>query len=309
MDPQPRDGSVMIACPDARPPAYQAVIGLLPGRLLDRFVTSSYFNPDMHLLPGWRGTWPLNGTRSGRRCSSEETIPRFPPSRVVPCRSSTSCFESSRGWLAGFSQSSSSACSQRHVPPGSISGCPELWLAVALPRYWSSATSARSGRLPLCRRLGIPTVLSMVHGDVREEIEMLDQEAKRLPGVFPDLPGRRVARPQGARLATPAAVARHRTCGSDPCAFGSHRQPTYTATGYRQRGSGSFPMRRTVNGFVRPRRNSTAPTCTFLFAGGITQRKGIKYLLEAWERVRRPWLEASVARCVAREARPPLQFA
>jgi glycosyltransferase involved in cell wall biosynthesis len=28
--------------------------------------------------------------------------------------------------------------------------------------------------------------------------------------------------------------------------------------------------------------------CTFLFAGGITQRKGIKYLLEAWRRIRRP---------------------
>jgi glycosyltransferase involved in cell wall biosynthesis len=28
--------------------------------------------------------------------------------------------------------------------------------------------------------------------------------------------------------------------------------------------------------------------CTFLFAGGITQRKGIKYLLEAWRQVRRP---------------------
>ena len=28
--------------------------------------------------------------------------------------------------------------------------------------------------------------------------------------------------------------------------------------------------------------------CTFLFAGGISRRKGIKYLLEAWQRVRRP---------------------
>ena len=28
--------------------------------------------------------------------------------------------------------------------------------------------------------------------------------------------------------------------------------------------------------------------CTFLFAGGITQRKGIKYLLEAWRLARRP---------------------
>jgi glycosyltransferase involved in cell wall biosynthesis len=31
-----------------------------------------------------------------------------------------------------------------------------------------------------------------------------------------------------------------------------------------------------------------ATSCTFLFAGGITQRKGLKYLLEAWSRVRRP---------------------
>src|SRR5207253_3388775 len=29
-------------------------------------------------------------------------------------------------------------------------------------------------------------------------------------------------------------------------------------------------------------------SCTFLFAGGISQRKGIKYLLEAWRRIRRP---------------------
>ena len=30
------------------------------------------------------------------------------------------------------------------------------------------------------------------------------------------------------------------------------------------------------------------PECTFLFAGGISHRKGIKYLLEAWRRIRRP---------------------
>src|SRR5262249_26730450 len=30
------------------------------------------------------------------------------------------------------------------------------------------------------------------------------------------------------------------------------------------------------------------PGCTFLFAGGVCQRKGIRYLLEAWRRVRRP---------------------
>lgn len=30
------------------------------------------------------------------------------------------------------------------------------------------------------------------------------------------------------------------------------------------------------------------PGCTFLFAGGVSHRKGIKYLLEAWLQVRRP---------------------
>jgi glycosyltransferase involved in cell wall biosynthesis len=30
------------------------------------------------------------------------------------------------------------------------------------------------------------------------------------------------------------------------------------------------------------------PGCTFIFAGGITQRKGIKYLLNAWDRIRQP---------------------
>ena len=34
--------------------------------------------------------------------------------------------------------------------------------------------------------------------------------------------------------------------------------------------------------------SSDGPDCTFLFAGGISHRKGIKYLLEAWRRIRRP---------------------
>jgi glycosyltransferase involved in cell wall biosynthesis len=35
-------------------------------------------------------------------------------------------------------------------------------------------------------------------------------------------------------------------------------------------------------------RTSPGAECTFLFAGGITQRKGISYLLAAWARIRRP---------------------
>ena len=38
-------GPVLVACPDARPPAYQAVIGLHRARQLRGFLTACYYNP------------------------------------------------------------------------------------------------------------------------------------------------------------------------------------------------------------------------------------------------------------------------
>ncbi|HZW31950.1 MAG TPA: hypothetical protein VFF52_14665, partial [Isosphaeraceae bacterium] len=41
----PRAGKpVLVACPDARPPAYQAVIGLSRAGLLGEFLTASYYD-------------------------------------------------------------------------------------------------------------------------------------------------------------------------------------------------------------------------------------------------------------------------
>src|SRR6202012_1918926 len=45
-------------------------------------------------------------------------------------------------------------------------------------------------------------------------------------------------------------------------------------------------------------------SCTFLFAGGISQRKGIKYLLEAWRRVRRPGWRLQLLGALPRELSP-----
>jgi glycosyltransferase involved in cell wall biosynthesis len=45
-------------------------------------------------------------------------------------------------------------------------------------------------------------------------------------------------------------------------------------------------------------------TCTFLFAGGITQRKGIKYLLDAWRWVRRPGWRLQLLGALPREIGP-----
>ena len=39
--------------------------------------------------------------------------------------------------------------------------------------------------LPLCRRLGIKTIVSMVHGDVREEQELLERETRSSPDFMP----------------------------------------------------------------------------------------------------------------------------
>ncbi len=44
--------------------------------------------------------------------------------------------------------------------------------------------------------------------------------------------------------------------------------------------------------------------CTFLFAGGITQRKGIKYLLEAWHRVKRPGWRLQLLGALPRDIGP-----
>ena len=64
MESRPEEKSVIVACPDARPPAYQAVVGLNRAGRLDRFVTSCYYDPDgplatlaRRLAPGRFAQW------------------------------------------------------------------------------------------------------------------------------------------------------------------------------------------------------------------------------------------------------------
>ena len=81
MDLQPHDASVMIACPDARPPAYQAVIGLSRAGLLDRFITSSYFNPDTTLARLARKVAP-HGYAKWETILRRRNDPEIPAERV-----------------------------------------------------------------------------------------------------------------------------------------------------------------------------------------------------------------------------------
>jgi glycosyltransferase involved in cell wall biosynthesis len=145
-----------------------------------------------------------------------------------------------------------------------------------------------SGRtLPLCRRLSIATVLSLVHGDVREEVEVLEQEALAAPEFFPIYLG------DGALDRAELDWLHRRRLRDIALADlilvpSNHIADALAARGTSPRRIRVIPYAADCRRFRPLAGKCHESTCTFLFAGGITQRKGIKYLLEAWARIRRP---------------------
>jgi alpha-maltose-1-phosphate synthase len=276
--------SVLVACPDARPPAYQAVIGLERAGLLHNFLTSSYYDPGAPLATLARRLVP------NRFSSLEKVLLRrhdgeIPADRVstIPCVDLSLQVEAR---LSGRSQTVKRLLAQARA----------TWfdrrLAHLLARHRFSALMVFSDvgssvSLPLCRRLGIPTVLSMVHGDVREEALVLNKEAALAPEYFPIYLGdgaldrselawlhrRRLRDIALADLVLVPSAHIAQTLAEHGTSTGKVRVVPYAADCRRFR-----PL--------SGKRHDAC--CTFLFAGGITQRKGIKYLLEAWSTVHRP---------------------
>jgi alpha-maltose-1-phosphate synthase len=275
---------VIVACPDARPPAYQAVIGLSRARLLHTFLTAYYYGGNgplsalgRRLAPGRFARW--------ERVLRRRHDPEIPRSRVRPAW----------GYDLALSVERRLPARRRHARRRLARWRTEWFdrrvarsLARARPEAALIFSDVGSGRaLPLCRALGIASVLSMVHGDVREERQVLEREAEAAPDFFPLYLGdgaldrdelswlhdRRLRDLELAdRILVPsehiaATLARHGTSRE------KIRVVPYAADTRRFRPD--------------PAKKHDA-SCTFLFAGGITQRKGIKYLLEAWRRVRRP---------------------
>ncbi|HEV3121076.1 MAG TPA: glycosyltransferase, partial [Isosphaeraceae bacterium] len=141
--------------------------------------------------------------------------------------------------------------------------------------------------LPACRTLGIPAVLSMVHGDVREEREVLEQEAEVSPDFFP------IYLAQGAIDFDQLAWLHERRLSDVERADrilvpSEHIAKALARNGTPRSRIAVVPYAADTRRFIPDPQKRPGPSCTFLFAGGITQRKGIKYLLEAWRRVRRP---------------------
>ena len=114
-------GSVAVACPDARPPAYQAVIGLERAGRLQTFLTSSYYDPEGPLARLARRLAPNRFFRLEkallRRHDAEIPAVRVAkmPSVDLRCESN----HDSRG-----DRKAGNACSRKREQPGSIGGWP-----------------------------------------------------------------------------------------------------------------------------------------------------------------------------------------
>jgi glycosyltransferase involved in cell wall biosynthesis len=141
--------------------------------------------------------------------------------------------------------------------------------------------------LPLCRRLGIKTIVSMVHGDVREEQGILARENASSPDFMQIYLG------NGALdLSLMAWLHERRLCdlALADCVLvpSSHIAQTLVRHGTPPGKIHVVPYAADCRRFRPDDGKRHGAGCTFLFAGGISHRKGIKYLLEAWRRIRRP---------------------
>jgi glycosyltransferase involved in cell wall biosynthesis len=275
---------VVVACPDARPPAYQAVIGLGRANLLSRFVTSTYYDRECRLARLLRRCAPRQFGR-WERVLLRRHDPEISSARVV-----TDCsydvalrFEARLARLAPASKRELARWRTEH-----FDGLVARTLKRSRPESLLIFSDVGSHMtLPLCRRLGIKTILSMVHGDVREEQELLEQEATAAPDFLPiylgdglldrsELSWLHERRLRDIELADRVVVP------SEHIAVALMRHGTAPA---RIR---VIPYAADCRRFQPLPGKTQRASCSFLFAGGITQRKGIKYLLEAWRMIRRP---------------------
>jgi alpha-maltose-1-phosphate synthase len=161
--------------------------------------------------------------------------------------------------------------------------------------------------LPFCKDNGIRTVLSMVHGDVREERRVLEHEAESAPDFFKvylgdgpvdrnELDWLHQRRLRDIALADRILVPAEHIAGE----LVRHGTP-------RER-IGVVPYAADTRRFMPDPAKRHGKSCTFLFAGGITQRKGIKYLLEAWRLIRRPGWSIRLLGALPAEPGPLLPY-
>ncbi len=277
-----RISSVRIACPDARPPAYQAAVGCAEAGVLDGFVTGYYYRGGPPYLMGRVAPGP---TARLERFLRRRQEPGIPPERVRSC----------------WSYDLALAVERRLGPRRPLARqAMARWRTRRFDRELARDLAGRTPdaalifsdvgsefALPACRDLGIASILSMVHGDVHEERTVLEREAEAAPDFYPIyLADGPIDREEldwlHRRRLCDIALADHILVPSEHIAgeLARHGTPRHRIS--------VIPYAADTRRFVPDPTKRHGPSCTFLFAGGVTQRKGIKYVLEAWRLVRRP---------------------
>jgi starch synthase len=273
---------VRIACPDARPPAYQAVVACARAGVLDGFLTGYYYRGGPPALLGRLAPGLMARLDRFLRRRHEPGIP------LAKVHSSwsfdpTLAIERSLGPRRASPRQALARWRTRQF---------DRWLARDLARESPDTALIFSDvgsefALPACRQHGITSVLSMVHGDVREERLVLEREAEAAPDFFPIYLG-------DGPIDREELDWLHRRRLLDIALADRILVPSEHIAGELERhGTGRdrisvIPYAADTRRFVPDPAKRHGSSCTFLFAGGITQRKGIKYVLEAWRRVRRP---------------------
>jgi alpha-maltose-1-phosphate synthase len=276
--------NVLVACPDARSPAYQAVVGLARAGWLRRFVTAFYYPADGLISRLSRRVAPL---RFGgvERLLRRRHEPEIPARRV----------RSDWGFDLALAAESRLAANR-----------PDIRLRLARWRtrrfdriveqilvrdhpaaafFFSDVASEFA--LPACRQLGIPSVLSMVHGDVREERCVMEVEAESAPDFFPIYLGTGEVDPREMAWLHERRL-RDIELADRILVPSEHIAGELVGNGTPRERIDVVPYAADTRRFLPDPAKIHGTNCTFLFAGGIIQRKGIKYLLEAWRLVRRP---------------------
>ena len=275
---------VLLACPDARPPAYQAVVGLAEAGMLDQFVTGFYYRGE------GRVTWLVKQLAPSQYPRVHRQLLRR-HERLIPVDRVKSIwsFDAALRLEARLARSKPGS---HHVVARWRTRRFDRAVARAIKQRQPSVAFLFSDvgsdiALPACKRFGIPSILSMVHGEVHEEQFVLDVEAIHAPDFYPiylgdgrldltELDWLHQRRLRDVMLADRILVPSDHIAGE----LIRHGTPEDRIT--------VIPYAADTNRFQPDTSKVPGDTCTFLFAGGITQRKGIKYLLEAWRKVRRP---------------------
>ena len=157
--------------------------------------------------------------------------------------------------------------------------------------------------LPKCRDLGIPTILSMVHGDVREENAVIAREAAGIADferhyLGDGLLDRALLDWVHARRLRDVALADLVMVPSD------HIAGELIRHGIPRERVRVVPYAADVDRFRPDPLKKPDASCTFLFAGGVSLRKGVHHLLDAWRRVRRPGWRLQLLGALPRDAGP-----